>query len=61
MWLGRGDFDKESWIEARATAERRHSAHTAAYLIQTPLLADYLEEGLSQFGWSCTDFEADRL
>jgi hypothetical protein len=61
MWIGRGDFDKEGWAEARIVAEQRHTEDTADYLIQTPLLADYLEEALGQFEWSCTDFEAGRL
>ena len=30
--------------------------HTADYLLGTPLLADYLEESLSQFGHSCEGF-----
>jgi hypothetical protein len=61
MWIGRGDYDKESWDEARTLAEQRHTKDTPDYLIQTPLLADYLEEALGQFGWSCLDFEAERL
>jgi hypothetical protein len=31
------------------------------YLIGTPLLADYLEQGLSQLGYSLEDFEVGRL
>jgi hypothetical protein len=31
--------------------------HTTDYLLGTPLLADYLEEGLSQFGLSCDGFD----
>jgi hypothetical protein len=31
------------------------------YLIGIPLLGDYLEDGLNEFGLSCTDFEAGRL
>ena len=27
--------------------------HTSGYLLGKPLLADYLEEGLSDFGHSC--------
>jgi hypothetical protein len=34
---------------------------TASYLLGMPLLADYLEEGLSLFGQSCEDFEINRL
>jgi Protein of unknown function (DUF3775) len=31
--------------------------HTADYLLGTPLLADFLEEGLAQFGLSCAEFQ----
>jgi Protein of unknown function (DUF3775) len=31
------------------------------YLLGTPLLADFLEEGLTQFGLSCEEFEFGRL
>ena len=34
-----------------------HNNRTASYLIETPMLADYLEEALSQFGMSPEDFE----
>jgi hypothetical protein len=49
MWLGRGDFD--DWNEALASAEEASGVSTADYLIATPLLADYLDEGLSQHGY----------
>jgi Protein of unknown function (DUF3775) len=57
MWLGRGDGDLDSWYELRAEASRAHNDRTASYLIGTPMLADYLEEALSQFGKSFEDFE----
>ncbi len=57
MWLGRGDGDLDSWRELRAEAARAHNNRTASYLIGTPMLADYLEEALSQFGKSFEDFE----
>jgi hypothetical protein len=28
-------------------------SHTADYLLGTPLLVDFLEEGLAQFGLAC--------
>lgn len=56
-WLGRGDGDLETWDDLRAEAARAHNERTAAYLLGMPLLSDYLEEGLSQFGKSCADFE----
>jgi hypothetical protein len=53
MWLGRGDYDLEEWEDALEQARESWSAHTAEYLIATPLVADYLEEGLSMHGYSC--------
>ena len=60
-WLGRGDGTIEDWEELRAEAARAHNSRTAAYLLGTPLLADHLEEALSQFGQSCDDIEMGRL
>ena len=57
MWLGRGDGDLDSWRDLRAEASRAHNNRTASYLIGTPMLADYLEEALTQFGKSFEDFE----
>jgi Protein of unknown function (DUF3775) len=58
MWLGRGDGDLDNWKDLRSEASRAHNSRTASYLIETPMLADYLEEALSQFGKSFEDFEA---
>jgi len=52
-WLGRGDGTVNDWDELRAEAARAHNKRTASYLLGIPLLADYLEEGMSQFGMSC--------
>jgi Protein of unknown function (DUF3775) len=52
-WLGRGDGSLEDWNELRAEAARVHNKRTASYLLGMPLLADYLNEGLAQFGHSC--------
>ena len=59
-WLGRGDFGRSEWAEARRLAWERHRRHSAAYLTGMPALGDYLEEGLAQLGYSCDDYE-DRL
>jgi hypothetical protein len=56
-WLGRGDGSLESWDELRAQAAQAHNNRTATYLIETPMLGDYLEEALSEFGLSLEDFE----
>jgi hypothetical protein len=61
LWLGRGDGTMEDWDDLRDEAQRQHNNRTAAYLLGEPLLSDHLEEGLSQFGFSCEDFEIDRL
>ena len=34
---------------------------TALYLAGTPLLGDYLEEGLAELGLSCEEYEIGRL
>lgn len=60
-WLGRGDGDLSDWEALRAEAERDHNDRTAAYLLGMPVLADYLEEGMTQFGLSCDDYELGRL
>jgi Protein of unknown function (DUF3775) len=57
MWLGRGDGDLDNWRDLHSEAERAHNNRTASYLVGTPMLADYLEEALSQFGMSFEDFE----
>lgn len=61
MWIGRGDFDKSQWKEALTAAYEAQNRRTADYLIGTPMLADYLEEGLAAFGQSCADFEMGHL
>jgi hypothetical protein len=60
-WLGRGDFSKEEWQSAVEAAHERHNGREADYLVGTPLLADYLEEGVSQLGYSLEEFDLDRL
>jgi hypothetical protein len=54
-WLGRGDGSLEDWDELRAEATRAHNKRTTSYLLGMPLLADYLNEALAQFGHSCDE------
>ena len=61
LWLGRGDGTMEDWNDLRDEAQRQHNTRTASYLLGEPLLSDHLEEGLSQFGLTCEDFEIGRL
>ena len=60
-WLGRGEYAKEEWRDAVEEARRIHDEKETQYLIGTPLLADYLEEGLSQLGYSLEDYEIGRM
>jgi Protein of unknown function (DUF3775) len=60
-WIGRGDYDADDWDDVLSEVEDVRERHTIDYLLGTPLLADYLEEGLSQFGLSCEEVELDRL
>lgn len=60
-WIGRGDYDRGGWDEARSLARERHRHHSARYLTGMPALGDYLEEGLSTLGYSCEEFEINRL
>ena len=60
-WLGRGDYAKEEWRDAVEEARRIHDEKETQYLIGTPLLADYLKEGLSQLGYSLEDYEIGRM
>ena len=57
MWLGRGDYDADSWPEALREAVETTIANATDYLVGTPLLGDYLEEGASVLGLSLEDFE----
>ncbi|HUU66157.1 MAG TPA: DUF3775 domain-containing protein [Methyloceanibacter sp.] len=58
-WLGRGDFG--SFAQARQEAVDVSANHIPRYLLGTPLVGDYLEEGLSQLGYSLEDYELNRL
>lgn len=60
-WLGRDDYSANDWTTVREEATRAHNQRTAEYLLGTPLVGDYLEEGLSMLGYSCEDFEIGRL
>jgi hypothetical protein len=59
--LGRGDGTLEEWDDMRTEGFGEHAGNVAAYLLGEPMLGDYLEEGLAQFGMSCSEFEIGRL
>ena len=60
-WLGRGDYSLLDWEDLMSEVQDVRDSRTVDYLIGTPLLADYLENGLSEFGLSCAEFELGRM
>ena len=56
-WIGRGTYTADDWDEAVEVAHEEHPKRVARYLLSQPLLADELEEGLSELGFSCEDAE----
>ena len=61
IWLGRDDYEASDWASVRDEAARAHNRRTSSYLLGMPLVADFLEQGLSMLGHSCAEFEAGRL
>lgn len=55
MWLGREDYAVGEWDAILEQARDQWTPETAGYLIEHPLLASYLEDGLAMHGLSCTD------
>jgi len=60
-WVGRGDYTAEDWREAREQAREIPFKDRPRYLLGTTLLGDFLEEGLSALGYSCEDYQIERL
>ena len=58
-WLGRDDNTAEDWAGLHAEARRAHNRRTADYLLGTPLLGDYLAEGLAALGYSPEEYESE--
>jgi hypothetical protein len=58
MWTGRGDYDKDTWSEAKRQANTIPPRDRSRYLIGTPMLADYLEQGLDELEIPVPEVEA---
>jgi hypothetical protein len=56
-----GDFTIEEWRDGLGHVREVRHHHTVSYLLRPPLLADSLEQGLSQFGLSCAEFDLGRM
>ena len=61
LWIGRGDFDAGQLDDARDNGSEYPNLRLARYIVATPLLGDFLEEGLNAFDISCEEFETGRL
>ncbi len=55
-WVGRGDYSRAEWDEARAAAAERGTEPVADYLLGEPQLGDFLEEGISELGYHPQDY-----
>ena len=55
MRLGRGDGTIEEWDDLRREAADARDGRTASYLLDEPLVSDYLAEGLDAFGLTWTE------
>ncbi|MGI9417776.1 MAG: DUF3775 domain-containing protein [Geminicoccaceae bacterium] len=51
-WIGRGDYTFDEWRNVLGEIKDVRDQRTVDYLLSTPLLDSYLEEGASQFGMS---------
>jgi len=57
VWVGRGTFSADEWEDALQEASNLNDDHISDYLVKIPQLGDYLEEGLSELGYSSEGFE----
>ncbi len=48
MWIGRGTYSANELDAAIKDARTGNNLHTAEYLMETPLLPDYLEDAMTQ-------------
>jgi hypothetical protein len=58
-WVGRGTYDLAEWREALETARNEHNRRAAQYLLELPLLGDYLADGLAAFGEEFSENDVD--
>ena len=58
FWLGRGDADASDFPDLVAQARGEQGKSTSRYLLGSPLLGDYLEEGLEKLGIDTSEVES---
>lgn len=52
VWLGRGDYTNEEWDAALADADQAEEQRNAARLAELAGLGEFIEQGLSELGYS---------
>lgn len=55
MWLGRGDYEVDEWEKALRDAQDSWDEQTISNMLATPLVADYLMEGLALLDYRCEE------
>jgi hypothetical protein len=53
MWLGRTNGSAGDWPALREEAAEAANTRTTDYLLGSPLVGDFLEDGLSALGYAC--------
>jgi len=56
FWVGRGDFVRDEWKQARELAIERTGRPLADYLMGEPNLGDFLEEGITALGYAPQEY-----
>ncbi len=56
MWIGRGSYEVDELEQARLDAVREATQKTSEYLLSTPLVADYLADGLEALGFTPDEY-----
>ena len=56
IFIGRGDFTLSEWNEARQEAGQIGRQHIPNYVVEIPLVSDFLQEGLAQFNFSIEEY-----
>ncbi len=56
MWIGRGSYEVDELEQARLDAMREATQKTSEYLLSTPLVADYLADGLEALGFAPEEY-----
>ena len=56
IWIGRNDFTLDEWTEAREAARDIGRMRTPRYVAEIPLVSNYLEDAMQQFGHSLEEY-----